>query len=134
MTPVFDAVGQANRFRANNSLDGLDFTFADATDPMTSWQNPAARFQYSADGVRRLPDPCFNYLVTGQLQGRLPGDLGKLQPSANLRKSWMNNEFHMRAKENFRYWLNERPTPTQYGKYGMGSVKTVLGVGNAPRT
>lgn len=82
-------------------------------DPMTSWQNPAARFRYSAEGVRRVPDQSFNDLLTEQLHGELPGNLGRLQPSANLRKSWMDNEFHRRAKDNFRYWLTERPAPTQ---------------------
>lgn len=80
---------------------------------MTSWQNPAARFRYSAEGVRRVPDQSFNDLLTEQLHGELPGNLGRLQPSANLRKSWMDNEFHRRAKDNFRYWLTERPAPTQ---------------------
>ncbi|KAK7483633.1 hypothetical protein BaRGS_00025066, partial [Batillaria attramentaria] len=99
-----------------------------------SYALSGARFQYSADGVRRLPEPTFTDAVVSSLRGRLPGDVAYSQPSANLRKSWMSNEYHTRAKEGFRYWLIERPRPTNFGKYGMGSFKTVLGVGNAPRT
>ena len=32
---------------------------------------------------------------------------------ASLKKSWMSNEFHQRAKDGFRNWLIERPKPTQ---------------------
>jgi len=123
---------KANSFRANNSFGGVNFS--DDTDLFTSHYNPAARFQYTEDGVRRMPDPPFNDLVLGPLQGELPGNLSKSQPSANLRRSWMKNEFHQRAKDGFRYWLIEKPKPTSFGKYGMGSFKTVLGIGNAPRT
>jgi len=50
-------------------------------------------------------------------------------PRSNMRSS-----FNERAKEGFRYWLIDRPKPTKFGRYGIGSYKTVLGIGNAPRT
>ncbi|ESO84387.1 hypothetical protein LOTGIDRAFT_204744 [Lottia gigantea] len=42
--------------------------------------------------------------------------------------------YNQRARDGFRFWLIEKPHPTNFGKYGMGSYKTVLGIGNAPRT
>ncbi|KAH3876630.1 uncharacterized protein LOC127869117 isoform X1 [Dreissena polymorpha] len=39
-----------------------------------------------------------------------------------------------RARNGFRYWVLEKPKTTNFGKYGTGAYKTVLGVGNAPRT
>ncbi|KAL8566238.1 hypothetical protein ACOMHN_046739 [Nucella lapillus] len=123
---------RANTYRANPSLDGITFT-SDAVP--ASAPKPTSRFQLTSEGgIRRLPDPSFNELLTAQLQGQLPGKIGPPQPSASIRKSWLNNEFQLRARQNFRYWLVEKPAPTQYGKYGIGSFKTVLGVGNAPRT
>ncbi|XP_076469266.1 uncharacterized protein LOC143299758 isoform X2 [Babylonia areolata] len=125
---------RGNTYRAYDSLDGLQLASAADIDPMTSWQSPGPRFQYSAQGPRRVADEGFGAVVTGGLQGQVPGNLGRSQPSANLKKSWMDNQYHQRAKDNFRYWLINRPKPTSFGKYGMGSYKTVLGIGNAPRT
>jgi len=45
-----------------------------------------------------------------------------------------DTEVNQRAKGDFKYWHQERPNPTSFGKYGIGSYKTVLGLGNAPRT
>jgi len=45
-----------------------------------------------------------------------------------------DTDVNKRAKEGFKYWHQERPNPTSFGKYGIGSYKTVLGLGNAPRT
>ncbi|XP_076447596.1 uncharacterized protein LOC143284624 [Babylonia areolata] len=124
---------RANTMCGMNSLEGIAF-IPDAESP-TIKGDKAARFQLTPEGgVRRLPDPSFSQLVRGQLRGQLPGDLGPPQPSANIRKTWLNNEFQKRARQNFRYWLVEKPAPTQFGRYGIGSFKTVLGVGNAPRT
>lgn len=39
-----------------------------------------------------------------------------------------------RARSGFRYWVLEKPKVSHFGKYGTGSYKTVLGIGNAPRT
>ncbi|XP_055958361.1 uncharacterized protein LOC126826897 isoform X2 [Patella vulgata] len=46
----------------------------------------------------------------------------------------IKTSYNQRAKEGFRFWLIEKPIPTNFGKYGIGSYKTVLGIGNAPRT
>jgi len=58
----------------------------------------------------------------------LPGGEGVIQ------KRWMKNEYQKRARDNFRYWLINRPPPTNFGKYGIGSYKMVMGLGMAPRT
>jgi hypothetical protein len=55
-------------------------------------------------------------------------------PKSGIKKQWMNNCYQRRAREGFRYWLIYRPPPTKFGKYGIGSYKTVMGMGMAPRT
>eukprot|EP00105_Crassostrea_gigas_P043648 XP_019927796.1 PREDICTED: uncharacterized protein LOC105340281 isoform X4 [Crassostrea gigas] len=68
------------------------------------------------------------------LRGSMPGAYSSGRPKSTYNKSHYRNVFSERAKDGFRYWLIERPKPTNFGKYGMGSYKTVLGIGNAPRT
>ena len=68
------------------------------------------------------------------LGGRVSVDYMETRPRNGINKSLIHNSFNGRAKEGFRYWLIDRPKPTSFGKYGMGSYKTVLGIGNAPRT
>jgi len=68
------------------------------------------------------------------LQGCVPGSYMYSRPRNSVSRGSIRNSFNERAKEGFRYWLIERPKPTSFGKYGIGSYKTVLGVGNAPRT
>jgi len=58
----------------------------------------------------------------------LPGGKGVIQ------RRWMDNIYQKKAKDGFRYWLINRPKPTEFGKYGMGSYKMVMGIGMAPRT
>jgi len=58
----------------------------------------------------------------------------EMRPRNSANKALYRNQYHDRARDNFRYWLIERPKPTSFGKYGLGSYKTVLGIGNAPRT
>lgn len=59
----------------------------------------------------------------------VPGD--KKSVSACPRKT---NQYHERAKQGYEFWYRERPKPTRFGRYGIGSYKTLLGLGNAPRT
>lgn len=68
------------------------------------------------------------------LGGRVSVDYMETRPRNGINKSLIHNSYNDRAKEGFRYWLIDRPKPTSFGKYGMGSYKTVLGIGNAPRT
>ncbi|XP_059150573.1 uncharacterized protein LOC131937309 [Physella acuta] len=51
-----------------------------------------------------------------------------------LQNRSLQNAYNTRAKEGFRYWNIDRPKPTQFGKYGLGSYKMFLGIGSAPRT
>ncbi|CAD5115145.1 DgyrCDS4149 [Dimorphilus gyrociliatus] len=46
----------------------------------------------------------------------------------------LRTSYNERARQGFKYWPMDRPKPTSFGKYGTGSYKTVLGLGNAPRT
>ncbi|XP_052063561.1 uncharacterized protein LOC127703132 [Mytilus californianus] len=61
-------------------------------------------------------------------------DFMQMKPKRGINKNFLRNSYSERAKEGFRYWLIEPPKPTNFGKYGIGSYKTVLGIGNAPRT
>ncbi|XP_045166256.1 uncharacterized protein LOC123529791 isoform X3 [Mercenaria mercenaria] len=49
-------------------------------------------------------------------------------------KQNMKTSLNGRAREGFRYWVLDKAKPSQFGKYGTGAYKTVLGIGNAPRT
>ncbi|BFZ10675.1 hypothetical protein BsWGS_13714 [Bradybaena similaris] len=60
--------------------------------------------------------------------------LSVVVPKSGIQRHWFNNCYQRRAREGFRYWLINRPTPTSYGRYGFGSYKMVLGIGTAPRT
>ncbi|XP_078341377.1 uncharacterized protein LOC111106199 isoform X1 [Crassostrea virginica] len=76
----------------------------------------------------------FDELVVDGLRGSMPGAYSSSRPKSTFNKTLYRNVFSDRARDGFRYWLIERPKPTNFGKYGMGSYKTVLGIGNAPRT
>ncbi|XP_046573926.1 LOW QUALITY PROTEIN: uncharacterized protein LOC124281966 [Haliotis rubra] len=102
-------------------------------DVMTSWMSRAG-FSWCTGGKSRLADQSFDDHIQGSLQGNLPGSYDKLRPRTTLPDITLRNSYHDRAKDGFRYWLVEKPKPTSYGRYGIGSFKTVLGVGNAPRT
>ena len=84
-------------------------------------------------GVPMGPNVRPNDMMDG-LGGRVSVDYMETRPRNGINKSLIHNSFNGRAKEGFRYWLIDRPKPTSFGKYGMGSYKTVLGIGNAPRT
>merc|ERR1711976_954224 len=76
----------------------------------------------------------FSQLVSRDLHGAVPGNYTLVRPRSLSSKSLCRNPFNERAKSGFKYWYQERPHPTKFGRYGMGSYKTVLGLGNAPRT
>lgn len=80
------------------------------------------------------PDAIGQPITLDALQGNMPGTYMYTRPRNSPSRESLQNSFHDRAKEGFRYWLIDRPKPTSFGKYGIGSYKTVLGVGNAPRT
>jgi len=65
----------------------------------------------------------------------LRSSMPNMRPRYNTApRTMLRSAYNNRAKEGFRYWLIDRPKPTNFGKYGIGSYKTVLGIGNAPRT
>ncbi|XP_046358112.1 uncharacterized protein LOC124136282 isoform X2 [Haliotis rufescens] len=103
-------------------------------DGTTSWLSPSTGFDWSTGGNRRLANQSFDDHIHGSLQGNVPGSYDKVRSRTTLPDITLRNSYHDRAKEGFRYWLMEKPKPTSYGRYGIGSFKTVLGVGNAPRT
>lgn len=80
------------------------------------------------------PDAIGKPITLDALQGNMPGTYMYTRPRNTPNKGALRNSFNERAKDGFRYWLIDRPKPTSFGKYGIGSYKTVLGVGNAPRT
>nr|XP_011444533.1 uncharacterized protein LOC105340281 isoform X1 [Crassostrea gigas]XP_034304406.1 uncharacterized protein LOC105340281 isoform X1 [Crassostrea gigas]XP_034306569.1 uncharacterized protein LOC117680466 isoform X3 [Crassostrea gigas] len=138
--------------RMSKSRDGERMTFWSRYDPIRHvqgntdhWaknrQQSAQRAQQRARVVsfsqgRMIPykEKTFDELVVDGLRGSMPGAYSSGRPKSTYNKSHYRNVFSERAKDGFRYWLIERPKPTNFGKYGMGSYKTVLGIGNAPRT
>lgn len=124
---------QSNTFRASKSATNLMADYE--VDQMTSMNYPSERFQVNDSGVSQLPTVSFNDNLMYHLGGKAPGDHDFLtRPTSNLQRRWMDNEYQQRARNNHRYWLINRPQPTGFGKYGMGSYKMVMGIGMAPRT
>ncbi|XP_064606976.1 uncharacterized protein LOC135471615 isoform X1 [Liolophura sinensis] len=83
--------------------------------------------------IRPVPTS-FDELVAGGLKMSQNGLPQPARQSLRLSREKTRTSFNERAKSGFQYWLIDRPKPTSFGKYGMGSYKTVLGIGNAPRT
>ncbi|CAK8690549.1 unnamed protein product [Clavelina lepadiformis] len=98
----------------------------------------ATRYKVNADGtIMPLKGPVFEDQLNNQLGNEKPGTYQKLRPKQSVsipNKKKYRNEFNDRAREGFRYWPLSRPKATLYGKYGMGSYKSVLGLGDAVRT
>ncbi|XP_052283728.1 uncharacterized protein LOC127880459 isoform X3 [Dreissena polymorpha] len=99
------------------------------TDHWTKMKQRATQFK-SLDNPGSLGAP----MVLDSLQGAMPGYYMYTRPRNCVSRESLRSAYNQRAREGFRYWLIERPKPTSFGKYGLGSYKTVLGVGNAPRT
>ncbi|XP_021353752.1 uncharacterized protein LOC110450518 isoform X5 [Mizuhopecten yessoensis] len=68
------------------------------------------------------------------LDAELPTQAINQRPRMDFSRKSSRTTFNERARDGFRYWLIDRPKPTKFGRYGIGSYKTVLGIGNAPRT
>ncbi|ELT98462.1 hypothetical protein CAPTEDRAFT_225281 [Capitella teleta] len=68
------------------------------------------------------------------LHGSVAGNFTGMANTSKPRKSTLKTEVNDRAKGGFKYWYQERPKPTKFGAYGIGSGYTVLGLGSAPRT
>jgi len=123
-----------NTYRATD--DGAKVVPDHTIDQVESLRHPGSRYRLGADGgVAAVPGQSLTDALLAGLGGKAPGDHDKLaRPTQGLQKRWMNNEYQKRAKDNFRYWLINRPPPTSFGKYGIGSYKMVMGLGMAPRT
>ncbi|KAL5013844.1 hypothetical protein ScPMuIL_008114 [Solemya velum] len=125
---------KSTTYRVTPGGHGVNIKPEVLTDPKTTWQNPGARVQVKHGEVKQLANRNFEDLLHDSLHGNFPGSYDKTRPSNNLSRSKMSSCFNERARDGFRYWPMGRPKPTSFGKYGIGSYKTVLGVGNAPRT
>jgi len=125
-----------NTYRTSQSADLVKVVPETDVDQLTSLNYPSERYQIT-DGniVQQLPTGSLNDNILAHLGGKPPGDHDTLtRPSANLQRRWMDNIYQKKARDGFRYWLINRPKPTDFGKYGMGSYKMVMGIGMAPRT
>lgn len=63
---------------------------------------------------RMIPykEKTFDELVVDGLRGSMPGAYSSSRPKSTYNKSHYRNVFSERAKDGFRYWLIERPKPT----------------------
>lgn len=66
--------------------------------------------------------------------GYVPGDYTAPRPSSQTQKNPLRTMYNQKARENQAYWYQDRPKPTSFGRYGIGSYKTFLGIGMGPRT
>ncbi|KAK3104089.1 hypothetical protein FSP39_024333 [Pinctada imbricata] len=117
----------------------MSFIFASGSEMLCRasadyWNNESAKLNYVQNRFIPLKQRKFDDLVLDGLRGNPPGNYMNSRPRNSFNRNVYSNSYHDRAREGFRYWLIERPKPTKFGKYGMGSYKTVLGIGNAPRT
>ncbi|KAH9507938.1 hypothetical protein Btru_053282 [Bulinus truncatus] len=80
--------------------------------------------------IRALQSKSSQFAVQDELLATKPVGSSSCEP----RKHLLQNSYNSKAKEGFRYWDIHRPKPTKYGRYGLGSYKTFLGLGSAPRT
>lgn len=76
----------------------------------------------------------FSDILTNDLGGNLPGSYDASRPKSGTDRDMLRSSFSIKAKEGFKYWEIERPKPTKFGRYGIGSANTILGIGNACRT
>lgn len=76
----------------------------------------------------------FSKVVSHDLHGNIPGNYMYTRPQPAANRDLMRSSYGERAKQGFQYWYQTRPNPTSFGKYGIGSYKTVLGLGWGPRT
>ncbi|KAK6176396.1 hypothetical protein SNE40_014689 [Patella caerulea] len=92
-------------------------------DVSASW-DPSTTLKHHKE-MTRSSGPS-NPLVDNLHPSAIPRSRSSLPP--------IKTSYNQRAKDGFRFWLIQKPIPTNFGKYGIGSYKTVLGIGNAPRT
>ena len=73
-----------------------------------------AMFKRNMDGtVQRIPgDTDFNTVLTGDMRGSIPGNYTMTRPTTTPTKRTLQNIYHARAREGFKYWYQERPKPT----------------------
>ncbi|KAL4227129.1 hypothetical protein ACF0H5_015102 [Mactra antiquata] len=61
------------------------------------------------------------------------GNRQLMQNRQSRERDRFRTSLNERAREGFRYWLIDKTKTPQFGKYGTGVYKSVLGIGNAPR-
>ena len=62
--------------------------------------------------VQNLSEKLFDDFIIDALQGNMPGTYMYTRPRNTPTRESLQNTFHDRAKEGFRYWLIDRPKPT----------------------
>eukprot|EP00057_Strongylocentrotus_purpuratus_P035542 XP_799953.2 PREDICTED: uncharacterized protein LOC577313 [Strongylocentrotus purpuratus] len=114
---------------------GKIVSHADRHAPMVPKGEGLATFQYTEQGtLSRVKDPTFNSMLIRKMSGNLPGSYDLHRPKLSSRSESHGTTFNQRAKDGFNYWQIDRPKPTSFGRYGIGSANTILGIGNASRT
>ncbi|XP_013381900.1 uncharacterized protein LOC106152734 [Lingula anatina] len=133
--PTWSMPQQSDQVTLRSTDDYLKFIRNDDAWNRESAGHGQVRFRFEADGtVSQIPkEQRFDDILAQHLGGNLPGSYNK-RPKSLTYKEKLHTTFNQRAKEGFQYWLIKRPEPTKFGRYGIGSYKTVLGIGNAPRT
>ncbi|XP_038068174.1 uncharacterized protein LOC119737701 [Patiria miniata] len=93
-----------------------------------------ATFEYTSNGtLKRVGDPTFTQVVVSGLNGTLPGNYDRKRQVPGSARS-LRTSFNDKAREGFNYWQIDRPKPTKFGRCGIGSANTILGLGNSIRT
>lgn len=110
-----------------------------AADPKASGspEFTARMKQLQSNGDGRV-DPkgvaVFSEVPVRDFHGGVPGDHTVVRPKTSPNRSLLRTSYNEKAREGLKYWYQERPKPTSFGRYGIGSYKTVLGLGNGPRS
>lgn len=75
-------------------------------------QQRARVVSFSQGTMIPYKEKTFDELVVDGLRGSMPGAYSSGRPKSTYNKSHYRNVFSERAKDGFRYWLIERPKPT----------------------
>ncbi|XP_021353750.1 uncharacterized protein LOC110450518 isoform X3 [Mizuhopecten yessoensis] len=113
---------------------GLQIRSDTDLDLATVRKAQSTRVRFENDCVTRMPMRSIDDMILHGLDAELPTQAINQRPRMDFSRKSSRTTFNERARDGFRYWLIDRPKPTKFGRYGIGSYKTVLGIGNAPRT
>ncbi|XP_069141407.1 uncharacterized protein [Argopecten irradians] len=125
---------KSGSYNVSYGAKGLQIRSDSDLDLATVRKAQSTRVKFVKDNVTRVPIRSIDDMILHGLDAELPTQIFNQRPRMSFSRKSTRTSYNDRARDGFRYWLIDRPKPTKFGRYGIGSYKTVLGIGNAPRT